>query len=109
MGPTFAEAVMTDQSFLLDTPRSEWLASYAEALERGWSRNNVGDVSGEQLAALRADPVAFLEALTEQTGTVTLPDGSTRQRLPSITLWMWDGAFCGTISLRWQLGTHELP
>ena len=28
-------------------------------------------------------------------------------RLPSYRLWMWDGEFAGSISLRWQPGTRR--
>ena len=38
-----------------------------------------------------------------------LPDGSIVPRLPGYRLWMWDGEFCGSISLRWQPGTTDLP
>jgi predicted acetyltransferase len=38
-----------------------------------------------------------------------MPDGSFVPRLPSLGRWMWDGEFCGFISLRWQRGTAELP
>ena len=40
---------------------------------------------------------------------MTLSDGSSVPRLPSLRLWMWDGEFSGGISLRWQPGTTELP
>jgi predicted acetyltransferase len=93
----------------LRPPCLEWLASYAQALDRGWSPDNIRNVSAEQLAALRRDPAAFLEGLTDQRGVVTLPDGSTRPKLPSMRLWLWDGDFCGTIGLRWQEGTDALP
>ncbi|MEJ0005935.1 MAG: GNAT family N-acetyltransferase [Steroidobacteraceae bacterium] len=42
-------------------------------------------------------------------GPVTLPDGSTVARIPGYRRWLWDGEFCGSISLRWQPGTAELP
>jgi predicted acetyltransferase len=96
-------------SLLLVEPASEYLAAYAEALERGWSHNNVRDVSGEHLAAIRADGVAFIASLLSQTGTVTLPDGTQIPKLPSRVRWMWDGAFAGQIGLRWQPGTDALP
>jgi predicted acetyltransferase len=96
-------------SLLLVEPASEYLAAYAEALERGWSPNNVRDVSGEHLAAIRADGVAFIASLLSQTGTVTLPDGTQIPKLPSRVRWMWDGAFAGQIGLRWQPGTDALP
>ena len=93
----------------LGPPCRDWLASYGQALEAGWSPDNTRDVSAEQLASLRRDPDEFLESLTRQGGEITLPDGSTQPKLPSIRLWLWDGAFCGTIGLRWQEGTDALP
>jgi predicted acetyltransferase len=85
------------------------LPSYAAALETGWSPNNITNVSAEQLAAIHADPEIFLAELTRQGGTITLPDGTPVPKLPFISRWMWDGEFCGSISLRWQAGTDELP
>lgn len=98
----------TRQLQLLE-PALELLPAYAAALETGWSPNNVADVSGEQRAAIRQDPHAFLADLTRQGGSITLPDGTTAPRLPFIVRWMWDGEFCGHISLRWQSGSDALP
>jgi predicted acetyltransferase len=43
-------------------------------------------------------------------GPVTLADGSYVPRLPGLRRWMWcDGAFCGSLNLRWQPGTAALP
>jgi predicted acetyltransferase len=95
--------------FGLAEPQAAMLDSYADALKRGWSPNNVRDVSGEQLAAIAADPAAFLANLTSQTGTYSLPDGTVVEKLPSMVCWMWDGEFCGAISLRYQPGTADLP
>ena len=90
-------------------PSLACLPGYTASLERGWSPDNVRDVSGEQLAAIRADAAAFIASLLSQTGTVKLPDGTEIPKLPSRVRWMWDGAFCGQIGLRWQPGTDELP
>jgi len=90
-------------------PSVEYLPAYAQALECGWSPNNVRDVSAENLVAIRADGVAFIASLLSQTGTVTLPDGTQIPKLPSRVRWMWDGAFAGQIGLRWQPGTDGLP
>jgi predicted acetyltransferase len=100
---------MTETTFAIETPSLARLPDYAQALERGWSPNNVRDVSGEQLAAIRADAPGFIASLLEHGGTVKLPDGSEVPKLPSRTDWMWDGAFCGSIGLRWQPGTDALP
>jgi predicted acetyltransferase len=96
-------------TFALETPSLARLPAYAEALARGWTPNNVRDVSGEQLAAIRADGPSFIASLLGQNGTVRLPDGSEVPKLPSRTGWMWDGEFCGSIGLRWQPGTDALP
>jgi predicted acetyltransferase len=66
----------------------------------------------EQLREIACDPARFLasrndrEALGEP---VILPDGSSAKRLPGFERWLWDGEFAGSISLRWQRGTAELP
>ena len=95
--------------FGLAAPQAPMLDSYAEALRTGWSPNNTRDVSAEQLADIAADPAGFLARLSDPAGTVALPDGTIVPRLPFIVRWMWDGDFCGVISLRHQTGTPELP
>jgi predicted acetyltransferase len=90
-------------------PALEHLTSYAAALATGWSPNNVTNVSAEELAAIREDATAFIAGLKQQGGTITLPDGTVVPKLPFIARWMWDGDFCGSISLRWQTGTNTLP
>jgi predicted acetyltransferase len=98
----------------LITPTLDLLPHYVAALERGWSADNVRGASAaaEELAQAQADPVAFVAAFVNRAGggaMVTLPDGSQVERLPGYRLWIWDGEFCGTIGLRWQPGTTELP
>jgi len=90
-------------------PSLDRLEAYAAALRQGWSPNNVRDVSGEHLAAIEADAAAFIQGLVTPGGTITLGDGTVVPRLPGPLLWMWDGEFCGSISLRHQPGTEELP
>lgn len=97
-------------AFALVEPSLDHLPGYAAALEQGWSPNTTRDVSGEQLAAIRADAAAFLRELTRpRGGTIALPSGRVVPRLPSRVLWMWDGEFCGAINFRHVPGTHELP
>jgi predicted acetyltransferase len=95
-------------------PALEYLPSYVAALERGWSPQNArGTVAPcEELERIQRDPDAFIASLVDREGIGTpiqFPDGSTVPRLPGYTRWMWDGEFCGTISLRWQRGTNVLP
>jgi predicted acetyltransferase len=94
-------------------PDKQYLDSYADALERGWSPDNTRAEAGrEELVHIRQDPMLFLEQQVDRAAAgprVTLPDGSTVARLPGYRRWMWDGEFCGVIGFRWQPGTTDLP
>lgn len=95
-------------------PSPEHLASYAAALQRGWSPDNIrGEVTArEELARIAEDPAAFLAGLVDREAKgppITLPDGSRAPRLPGYRRWMWDGEICGSIGFRWQPGTTALP
>jgi len=82
-------------------------------LRSGWSPDTMRPATAlDQLASLEEDPAAFLASMDDPQGKgpmVTLPDGSLAPRLPGFRRWMWDGEFCGSIGLRWQPGTTELP
>ena len=97
----------------LRRPTSAELPSYVAALRRGWSPNTVRAEAGrEELVAIEDDPQAFLASMTDLDASgpaVRLPDGSMVDRLPSLRRWMWDGEFCGSVSLRWVDGTSDLP
>ena len=95
-------------------PSLEYLPGYVAALERGWSPQNArGNVAPrEELERIQRDPDAFVASFVDRAGKgapIQLPDGCVVPRLPGHTRWMWDGEFCGTISLRWQPGTNALP
>ncbi|MEC5399092.1 GNAT family N-acetyltransferase [Uliginosibacterium sp. H1] len=97
----------------LVVPARPFLESYRDALLRGWSPNNLRPQTAvEELALIAADADSFLHSLDDRDPvgqTVTLPDGSRVPKLPGFRRWMWDGGFCGSIGLRWQAGTAELP
>jgi predicted acetyltransferase len=95
-------------------PSRECLPSYVEALQRGWSADNLRGhaAAQEELRRIAADPKAFLASRIDRDargGDVVLPDGSRAPRIPGYFRWMWDGEFCGTINFRWQPGTEALP
>ena len=94
-------------------PTEAHLASYAAALERGWSPDNLRpDAGREQLEEIARDPAKFIAEQTDPDGhgpPITLPSGDVVARLPGYHKWMWDNEFCGTIGLRWQPGTTDLP
>lgn len=98
-------------------PSAATLPGHVDALQRGWTPDNVrgAAAAAEALSRIAADAGAYL-ALTEnlQGGgpPVTLADGSQVERLPSLTRWIWDAeddAFAGSINLRWAKGHGPLP
>ena len=97
----------------LVTPTLTHLPSYVGALQRGWSADTLrAAAANEELTRIAADPAAFIASCTDseaKAGPVTLPDGSQVPRIPGLRLWLWDGEFCGSIGLRWQRGTTDLP
>jgi predicted acetyltransferase len=96
-------------SLRLVPPSLATIVGYVAALEAGWSPDTMRDVSGEQLALCRQDPAALIHELTRQDGTIKTVTGELVPRLPSRTFWLDDGEFCGSINLRFQPGTEELP
>ena len=94
-------------------PSADTLPSYRLALQRGWSPNTQrAGVGLEELALIAADADAFVASLVDREcrgAPVPMPDGSLVPRLPGYRRWMWDGEFCGSISLRWQHGSNALP
>ena len=101
-------------SAALVTPAAAQLPAYIAALERGWSPDNVRGkaAADEQLVKIAADPDGFLAAMDDpdaRAGPIPLPDGTVAERLPGFHRWIWDGEFCGSISLRWRKGTEDLP
>jgi predicted acetyltransferase len=94
-------------------PDAAHLGGFVDALERGWSPDTQRpEAAGELLAEIATDPQGFLERTEDRDPrgrTVTLADGSTAPRLPGLSRWMWDGEFSGSINLRWQPGTVDLP
>lgn len=100
---------MTSRTELV-APSLDRLGAYVAALRAGWSPSTTRDVTAEELAAITEDAPAHLARLRgEIGGVIRLPDGREVARLPGVVLWIWDGAFCGAISLRYQPRTEDLP
>lgn len=79
----------------LVVPDTAYVASYREALERGWSPDEEGDASFF-LEHLLQDERLHLDI---SRGRVWSHDGS--PRLDGVIFrWLWDGQFCGSIGLR---------
>lgn len=94
-------------------PAGRYLAGYVDALQRGWSPDELRpETRVDELEQIATNPARFISEQVDREATgpaITLPDGSVVARLPGYKLWMWDGEFCGLIGLRWQRGTLELP
>ncbi len=95
-------------------PSLAFVAGYQDALQRGWSPNNVTAERTrlEELEKIAKDPQEFVNSLVDleaKGDPITLPDGSIVDRLPGDRSWMFDGEFCGSIGFRWVNGTSELP
>ena len=96
-------------------PGPEHLAAYEAALRRGWSADNLRGAAAarEELERIATDAAGFLARMDDPAaiaGPVTLPNGSTVPRLPSLRRWMWlpgpdGGQFAGSIGLRWVCGS----
>ena len=95
-------------------PSLQYLPAYKDALERGWTPDNLrlDAARVEELEKINKDPAAFVASqvdLEAKGDPIILPDGSSFKRLPGYHKWMWDGEFCGTIGFRWTPGSEELP
>jgi predicted acetyltransferase len=94
-------------------PAAAYLPEYVDALRRGWSPDNLRpEAALDELARIARDADRFLSEQVDRAADgppIIAPDGSTVQRLPGYSLWMWDGEFCGSIGFRWQPGTTALP
>jgi predicted acetyltransferase len=105
--------MVSTKSMDLVWPNARYLAGYVDALREAWSPDNLRpEAALEHLTRIAEDPERFLTEQVDREANgpaVTLPDGSMMPRLPGYHMWMWDGEFCGSIGLRWQPGTTELP
>jgi predicted acetyltransferase len=95
-------------------PTEEHLDGYIAALRQGWSANTVATPAqiSEELTRIESDPIGVLATMDDREAKgppIKLPDGSLARRLPGFRRWLWDGEFCGSIGLRWQPGTTDLP
>ncbi len=91
----------------LQVPDKSLLDAYQAALRSGWSPNTTRNVAPQQLAAIAADPDAFLTEIRGGPGRIRLPDGREVDRIPGPTRWIFaedrpERPFVGSINLRWQ-------
>ena len=94
-------------------PSPAYLPGYVAALEAGWSPSTGDPEAGRRaLAKIAEDPDAYLASLDDieaKGEPIRQANGELRPRIPGFARWLWDSAFCGTISLRWVPSTIDLP
>jgi predicted acetyltransferase len=100
----------------LEWPSLQYLPSYVQALESGWSPNNVRpEARFDELALIEKDALKFVAGLVDLDATggdIELPDGSTVPKLPGYRKWLVDPltkTFLGSYGFRWVNGSNELP
>lgn len=106
--------IMAPPPIALMRPSVGRLNGVVAALETGWSSDGLqnSDRTKAELACIATNPATYIAMLDNRGARhspVRLPDGSIIPRLPGYHLWIWDGTYCGNISIRWQPDTAALP
>jgi predicted acetyltransferase len=108
-----AEQQATASSIVLVEPSLLNLSGFEDALAKGWSpdprRQQDKAYIEAELATLRHDRTGFLARLTSGDIIATSVSSREPQRLVLRPFWIWDGEFCGYITLRHMPGTTRLP
>lgn len=85
-------------------PDVRLVASFVEALREGHSRDTLRAETPEAIAAIAAEPAAFVRQVLNPPPSVVLPDGSIGERVPETHFWYAEGdQFLGAISVRHAL------
>jgi predicted acetyltransferase len=85
-------------------PDLRYMASFVEAMREGYSRDNLRPETADTIAAIAAEPEAFVRQQLNPPTTIVLPDGSLGDRVPESQLWCVDGdAFLGSVGVRHRL------
>ena len=99
-------------------PGPQHIKSYLSALARGWHDLPTGSTAENVKSKIREiqdHTSEFLDLFDDHAARALpylLPDKSVAYAIPSIRRWIWDETrleYCGTVSLRWQKGSTELP
>jgi predicted acetyltransferase len=76
----------------LVAPSPRHARSYVAALREGFRRGAQERLSERRISQIEADFAAYIEAVTDQTGSVRLPTGAIVPKVPFSTLWLVEGA-----------------
>ena len=109
---------MTPLFMILVKPTHLHLQSYLRALESDWHdlpKGSSPESVKNKIRDIQGDPNGFFTLFDDPQAKALpylLPDQTVAYAVPSIRRWIWDDVgeqYCGTVSLRWQKGTTELP
>jgi len=88
----------------LAAPATRYAGSYVAALREGFYRGVQPVVTARQIRAIEADFARHVARITEQSGTLQLPNGEVAPKVPFSLRWLVEGEeFIGEVSLRHQL------
>ncbi|WP_047465955.1 GNAT family N-acetyltransferase [Rhizobium rhizogenes] len=108
-----AEHQESSGSLVLIEPSLLNLSGFEDALAKGWSpdprRQQDKAYVEAELDMLRNDRAGFLARFTSGDVVATSVSSREPQRIILRPFWIWDGEFCGYITLRHLPGTSQLP
>jgi predicted acetyltransferase len=83
--------------------------AYVAALREGFRRGAQHRVSERRISRIDAGFASYIEAITDQTGSIRLPTGEIVPKVPFSVLWLVDcDEFIGEASIRHELNAHLL-
>jgi predicted acetyltransferase len=97
------------ESAELVPPSLRHARSHAGALREGFRRGVQDRLSERRIGEIEADFARYIEAITNQTGSVRLPTGETVPKVPFSVFWLVEAdEFIGEASIRHELNAHLL-
>ncbi|UTP40714.1 GNAT family N-acetyltransferase [Phenylobacterium sp. LH3H17] len=100
MAPTLAKATLV-------APALAYMPSFIDAMREGFSRDTLRPETPETIAAVAADPGAYVASFDNPPSHITLPDGSQGEMVPATTLWCVEGeTFLGSVGIRHRLNAN---
>lgn len=88
-------------------PSARYRASYVDALVEGFRRGVQLERADDEIRSIDADFEGHIAAITDQSGSVLLPDGEAVPKVPFSVHWLVEGAtFIGEASIRHRLNPH---
>ena len=91
----------------LVAPSLRHARSHIAALREGFRRGAQERISERRISQIEADFARYIEAITDQAGSIRLPTGEIVPKVPFSVLWLVDGdEFIGETHVRHQLNAY---